>query len=66
MRYRLELKEEAREQLRALPRVLFTLEGDLERIEDLEDLMELRAAVERNEGKPGILWEKVKGELELD
>jgi hypothetical protein len=37
-----------------------------ERLEDMEDLMELRAAVERNAGKPGIPWEKVKAELELD
>lgn len=37
-----------------------------ERLEDLEDLMELRAAVERNAGKPAIPWEKVKAELELD
>ena len=34
-----------------------------ERLEDLEDLMELRAAVERNEGKPGTPWEKVKTEI---
>ncbi len=37
-----------------------------ERIEDMEDLMELRAAVERNEGKPGIPWDQAKTELELD
>ena len=37
-----------------------------ERLEDLEDLMELRAAVERNAGKPGTPWEQVKTELELD
>jgi hypothetical protein len=37
-----------------------------ERLEDVEDLMELRAAVERNAGKPGIPWEKVKTELDLD
>ncbi len=36
-----------------------------ERIEDLEDLHELRAAVERNAGKPGIPWEQAKTELEL-
>ena len=28
-----------------------------ERLEDMEDLMELRAAVERNAGKPGTPWE---------
>ena len=37
-----------------------------ERLEDMEDLMELRAAVERNAGKPGTPWEQVKTELELD
>jgi hypothetical protein len=37
-----------------------------ERLEDMEDLMELRAAVERNAGKPGIPWEQVKAELDLD
>jgi hypothetical protein len=34
-----------------------------ERIEDMEDLMELRAAVERNAGKPGVPWEKLKAQL---
>lgn len=34
-----------------------------ERMEELEDLMELRAAVERNQRKPGMPWETVKGEL---
>ena len=37
-----------------------------ERLEDVEGLMELRAAVERNAGKPGTPWEQVKTELELD
>lgn len=37
-----------------------------ERIEDMEDLMELRAAVDRNAGKPGTPWEEVKAELNLD
>ncbi len=37
-----------------------------ERLEDLEDLMELRAAVERNSGKPGLSWAEAKTELELD
>jgi hypothetical protein len=36
-----------------------------ERLEDMEDLMELRASVERNAGKPGIPWNQVKAELEL-
>jgi hypothetical protein len=38
----------------------------VERLEDLEDLLELRAAVKRNAGKPGTPWEQVKAELELD
>ena len=37
-----------------------------ERLEDMEDLMELRAAVERNAGKPGVPWEQVKKELEIN
>jgi hypothetical protein len=36
-----------------------------ERLEDMEDLMELRAAVERNAGKPGTAWEQVRTELDL-
>ena len=37
-----------------------------ERLEDIEDLIELRSAVERNKGKPGVPWEKVKAEFDLD
>jgi hypothetical protein len=37
-----------------------------ERLEDMEDLIELRAAVERNAAKPGVPWEQVKTELDLD
>jgi hypothetical protein len=37
-----------------------------ERIEDMEDLIELRSAIERNAGKPGVAWEQVKKELDLD
>lgn len=37
-----------------------------ERIDDMEDLIELRAAVERNADKPGTPWEQVKTELDLD
>ena len=37
-----------------------------ERLEDVEDLIELRSAIERNAGKPGMPWEKVKAELDLD
>ena len=37
-----------------------------ERLEDVEDLIELRSAIERNAGGPGVPWEKVKAELDLD
>ena len=37
-----------------------------ERMEDLEDLMELRAAVERNAGKPGVSWDAAKKQLDLE
>ena len=37
-----------------------------ERMEDVEDLMELRVAVERNAGQPATPWEQVKAELDLD
>ena len=37
-----------------------------ERIEDMEDLIELRSAIERNAGKPGVPWEQVKTELDVD
>jgi hypothetical protein len=37
-----------------------------QRLENMEDLMELRAAVERNAGRPGTPWEQVRTELELD
>jgi len=35
------------------------------RVEDLEDLRDLNAAIERNAGKPGMLWSRVKKELGL-
>ena len=37
-----------------------------ERMEDMEDLLELRAAAERNSGKPGTPWEKARGRLGLN
>ena len=37
-----------------------------ERVEDMEDLIELRAAIKRNAGKPGVPWEQVKKELDID
>ncbi len=35
------------------------------RVEDLEDLRDLNAAIERNAGRPGIPWNAVKQELGL-
>jgi hypothetical protein len=35
------------------------------RVEDLEDLRGLNAAIERNAGKPGVPWSEVKRELGL-
>lgn len=37
-----------------------------QRLEDMEDLMELRTAAERNAGKPGTPWDEVKTELGID
>ena len=37
-----------------------------ERVEDMEDIIELRSAIERNAGKPGVPWEQVKKELDVD
>ncbi len=37
-----------------------------ERVEDMEDLIELRSAIERNAGKPGVPWKQVKKELDVD
>lgn len=37
-----------------------------ERMEDMEDLMDLRAAVERNAEATGTAWEDVKRELDLE
>ena len=35
------------------------------RVEDLEDLRDLNAAIERNADKPGVPWNEVKRELGL-
>lgn len=35
------------------------------RVEDLEDLRDLNAAIERNDGKPGMPWSEAKKELGL-
>jgi hypothetical protein len=36
-----------------------------ERVEELEDLRDLNAAIARNKGKPGVLWEKARDDLGL-
>ena len=36
------------------------------RVEDLEDLRDLNAAIERNARKPGIPWNEVKKQLALN
>jgi hypothetical protein len=46
--------------------MLESLADELSRLEDMEDLMELRSAVETNAGKPGVSWEDTKKELGLD
>ena len=37
-----------------------------ERIERLEDMRELQAAIEENADKPLLSWDKAKGELDLN
>ena len=37
-----------------------------QRVEDLEDLRDLEAAIAENAGKPLVPWEQVKAELELE
>ena len=37
-----------------------------ERVEDLEDLRDLEQAIAENAGKPGIPWNQVKKDLDLD
>ena len=37
-----------------------------ERVEDLEDLRDLQAAIAENGNEPLIPWEQAKSELELD
>jgi hypothetical protein len=51
------------EQIETLNQALTRLQ---ERVEDLEDLGDLEAAVAENAGKPLIPWDQVKAELELE
>ncbi len=48
--------------VKQLHRELRRLRG---RVEDLEDLRDLDAAIKRNAGKPGIPWQEAKKELGL-
>jgi hypothetical protein len=43
-----------------------TVERLQERIEDLEDLRDLQAAIAENGDQPLIPWEQVKADLDLD
>ena len=43
-----------------------TVERLQERIEDLEDLRDLQAAIAENGNKPLIPWEQAKAELDVD
>jgi hypothetical protein len=46
---------------------LESLAAEMRRLQErMEDLIELRSAIERNAGKPGVSWEQVKAELDLD
>jgi len=36
------------------------------RVAELEDVRDLNAAVARNQGKPGVPWDKTKAALGLD
>ena len=48
--------------LRTLSRELSGLRS---RVEELEDLRDLKTAVARNQGKPGVPWGKAKANLGL-
>ena len=43
-----------------------TVERLQERVEDLEDLRDLQAAISENGNKPLIPWEQAKADLDLD
>ena len=52
--------------LESVQRELAELRARLEELEDREDLRDLRAAKARQDGKPGVPWEQVKADLDLD
>jgi len=43
-----------------------TVERLQQRIENLEDLRDLQAAITENGNEPLVLWEQAKAELDLD
>ena len=43
-----------------------TVERLMERVEDLEDLRDLQAAIAENGNEPLIPWEQVKADLGID
>ena len=43
-----------------------TVERLQERVEELEDLRDLQAAIAENDNEPLIPWEQAKAELDLD
>jgi chaperonin cofactor prefoldin len=51
------------EQIEELKRAVERLQA---RVEDLEDLRDLEAAIAENAGKPLIPWERVKAEDDLE
>ena len=62
MNKRIRQRTRTKDPIRALRAELKCLR---ERVEDLEDLRDLNAAITRNAGKPGIPWTQVKRELGL-
>ena len=49
-----------------LEKVYRELQALRERVDDLEDLRDLREAIAENAGKPLISWEEAKKDLDLD
>jgi hypothetical protein len=58
--------KEAPKRKRTVHELAVEVDGLRARIEDLEDLRDLRAAVRRNGEKKLIPWTKVKSELGVD
>jgi len=59
------IKRTARAKQPTLKRVSAEVARLSARVEDLEDLRDLNAAIIRNAGKPGTPWDKAKKELGL-